>query len=200
MTENFEVAQSSSEGELSDSKRHEVVAAQLRGEAKVAGQGAEAVVAAVAEELEGIGLEPNPAELHRRYEEIDPDLPVLGDAEESSGGEEGETGEAGEVPADAGTPPSVRTPGPRAPSRQGSTPAVTAHRWTRRRWTTRRWTTHWWTTPARPTTRASEKAAACPRGIPPGDSAPARRAPSAGRLTGPSRCWRTSRDPTWAPP
>jgi hypothetical protein len=115
MTENFEVAQSGSEGELSDSKRHEVVAAQLRGEAKVAGQGAEAVVAAVAEELEGIGLEPNPAELHRRYEEIDPDLPVLGDAEESAAGEEGEAGEAGEVPADAGTravAQDARTEGP----------------------------------------------------------------------------------------
>ena len=81
MAENFEVAQSSSEGELSDAKRHEVVAAQLRGEAKAAGQGAEAVVAAVAKELEGIGLEPNPAELHRRYEEIDPDIPELGDAD-----------------------------------------------------------------------------------------------------------------------
>jgi hypothetical protein len=97
MAENFEVAQSSSEGELSDAKRHEVVAAQLRGEAKAAGQGPESVVAAVAQELEGIGLEPNPAELHRRYEEIDPDLPVLGDADGESGGE------AGEVPADAGT-------------------------------------------------------------------------------------------------
>jgi hypothetical protein len=80
MTDSFEVAQSSSEGELSDAKRHEVVAAQLRGEAKAADQGAEAVVAAVAEEVEGIGLEPNPAELHRRYEEIDPDLPELQDA------------------------------------------------------------------------------------------------------------------------
>jgi hypothetical protein len=88
MTENFEVAQSSSEGGLSDEKRHEVVAAQLRGEAKAARQGPEAVVAAVAEELEGIGLEPNPAELHRRYEEIDPDLPVLQDAEDSEDSED----------------------------------------------------------------------------------------------------------------
>jgi hypothetical protein len=81
MSDSFEVAQSSSEDELSEEQRHEVVAAQLRGEAKVAGQGSDAVVAAVAEELEEIGLEPNPAELHRRYEEIDPDLPELADAE-----------------------------------------------------------------------------------------------------------------------
>ncbi|MEO5745280.1 MAG: hypothetical protein ABIQ53_11940 [Terracoccus sp.] len=79
MAENFEVAQSSSEGELSDELRHEVVAAQLRGEADAAGQGPEAVVAAVAQELEGIGLEPNSEELHRRYEEIDPDIPELRD-------------------------------------------------------------------------------------------------------------------------
>ena len=58
------------------------MAAQLRGEAKAAGQGPEAVVAAVAEELEGIGLEPDPAELHRRYEEIDPDLPELTDVDD----------------------------------------------------------------------------------------------------------------------
>ena len=45
MADSFEVAQSSSEGELSDETRHEVVAAQLRGEAKAAGQGPEAVVA-----------------------------------------------------------------------------------------------------------------------------------------------------------
>ena len=80
MSDNFEVATSSSEGELSEEKRHEVVAAQLRGEAKAAGQGPEAVVAAVSAELESLGLEPNPAELHRRYEEIDPDIPELTDA------------------------------------------------------------------------------------------------------------------------
>lgn len=97
MAENFEVAQSSSEGELSEAKRHEVVAAQLRGEAKAAGQGPEAVVAAVAEELEGIGVQPNPAELHRRYEEIDPDLPELSDEEG------GPAGDAHDAPADAGT-------------------------------------------------------------------------------------------------
>ena len=97
MAENFEVAQSSSEGELSDTKRHEVVAAQLRGEAKAAGQGPAAVVAAVAEELEGIGLEPNPEELHRRYEEIDPDIPELQDADGAPGSE------GSDVPADAET-------------------------------------------------------------------------------------------------
>lgn len=101
MAESFEVAQSSSEDELSDATRHEIVAAQLRGEAKAAGQGPEAVVASVAEELEGIGLEPNPAELHRRYEEIDPELPELTDADDETAGEVHDT------PADAhpdGTP------------------------------------------------------------------------------------------------
>ena len=88
MSDNFEVATSSSEGELSEEKRHEVVAAQLRGEAKAAGQGPEAVVAAVSAELESLGLEPNPEEQHRRYEEIDPDLPVLADADEASGSDD----------------------------------------------------------------------------------------------------------------
>ena len=99
MAENFEVAQSSSEGELSDAKRHEVVAAQLRGEAKAAGQGPEAVVAAVTGELEGIGLEPNSEELHRRYEEIDPDIPQLQDAQEDADEDAG----AQALPADAAT-------------------------------------------------------------------------------------------------
>ena len=82
MADSFEVAQSSSEDELTDEQRHEVVAAQLRGEAKAAGQGPEAVVAAVAAELEELGLEPDPSELHRRYEEIDPDIPELSDADD----------------------------------------------------------------------------------------------------------------------
>jgi hypothetical protein len=80
MADSFEVAQSSSEDELTDEQRHEVVAAQLRGEAQAAGQGAEAVVAAVASELEELGLEPDPSELARRYEQIDPDIPQLADA------------------------------------------------------------------------------------------------------------------------
>ena len=103
MAENFEVAQSSSEGGLPDEKRHEVVAAQLRGEAKAAGKGPQAVVAAVAEELEGIGLEPNPAELHRRYEEIDPDIPEVQDAEDAE-----DASDASDAPADADGPVSAR--------------------------------------------------------------------------------------------
>src|SRR4051812_30643439 len=82
MSDSFEVVQSSSQDELSEEQRHEVVAAQLRGEAKAAGQGPDAVVAAVASELEEIGLEPDPSELHRRYEEIDPDIPELSDADD----------------------------------------------------------------------------------------------------------------------
>ena len=83
MSDSFEVAQSNTEGELTDEQRHEVVAAQLRGEAKAAGEGPDAVVAAVAAELEDLGLEPDPSELHRRYEEIDPDIPELTDADDA---------------------------------------------------------------------------------------------------------------------
>lgn len=104
MTDNLEVAHSGSEGEPSDEQRHEVVAAQLRGEAKAAGRGPDAVVAAVAEELEGIGLEPNPAELHRRYEEIDPDVPVLldaDDADDSDADDADDADGAADAPADA---------------------------------------------------------------------------------------------------
>ena len=82
MADSFEVVQSGSEDELTEEQRHEVVAAQLRGEAKAAGQGPEAVVAAVASELEEIGLEPDASELHRRYEEIDPEIPELTDADD----------------------------------------------------------------------------------------------------------------------
>jgi hypothetical protein len=89
----FEVAQSSSEDGLSVEQQHEVVAAQLRGEAKAAGQPPEAVVASVAAELEEIGLEPDASELHRRYEEIDPEIPELTD--------EGDDRDL--PPADAGT-------------------------------------------------------------------------------------------------
>lgn len=94
MGDSFEVAQSSSEDELTEEQRHEVVAAQLRGEAKAAGQGPDAVVAAVASELEEIGLEPDASELHRRYEEIDPEIPELTDVDPDS---------AAAAPADAGT-------------------------------------------------------------------------------------------------
>jgi hypothetical protein len=80
MSDSFEVAEpTEGEGALDEKTQHEVVAAQLRGEEKAAGQGSEAVVAAVAEELEGLGLRPDEAELHRRYEEVDPDLPVVED-------------------------------------------------------------------------------------------------------------------------
>ena len=105
MPDSFEVAQNSSEGELTDEQRHEVVAAQLRGESKAAGQGAEAVVAAVAAELEDVGLEPDPSELHRRYEEIDPDIPELTDAADDAPPADrgtGATTEAADAPVVAG--------------------------------------------------------------------------------------------------
>ena len=104
MPDSFEVAQSSSEDGLTLEQQHEVVAAQLRGEAKAAGQAPEAVVASVAAELEEIGLEPDPSELHRRYEEIDPDLPELTDTDDlppADAGTDG-TGTGADGPVSAG--------------------------------------------------------------------------------------------------
>jgi hypothetical protein len=78
--EPHEVVQPGEAGDALDEKtQHEVVAAQLRGEAKAGGRGTDAVIAAVAEELEGIGLTPDEDELHRRYEEVDPDLTAIDD-------------------------------------------------------------------------------------------------------------------------
>ena len=104
MADSFEVAQSSSEGELTDEQRHEVVAAQLRGETKAAGEGPDAVVAAVAAELEEIGLQPDASELHRRYEEIDPDIPELTVADDTAPADRGTgaTTSAADAPVSAG--------------------------------------------------------------------------------------------------
>jgi hypothetical protein len=49
---------------------HAVVAAQLRGEAAAESTGA-AVVDAIAEQIEGLGLVPDLAELHHRYADAD---------------------------------------------------------------------------------------------------------------------------------
>lgn len=81
MTEGFEVGHAS--GELDDETRHALVAAQLRGEEKAKGRDPEAVIAAVAEEIRGLGLEPDQQELERRYAAIDPDLPVTSDTEDT---------------------------------------------------------------------------------------------------------------------
>jgi hypothetical protein len=78
MPESFDVAEpADGAAELDDKTRHAVVAAQLRGEAKAEGQGPEAVMAAVAEELEELGLKPDEGELHRRYEESEVEVPEL---------------------------------------------------------------------------------------------------------------------------
>jgi hypothetical protein len=105
MADSFEVAQSSSEDELTDEQRHEVVAAQLRGEAKAEGQGPDAVVAAVAGELEDLGLEPDPSELHRRYEEIDPEIPELTNADADADGDARPADERTGASADAADGP-----------------------------------------------------------------------------------------------
>jgi hypothetical protein len=80
MPDSLDVAEPADEGaELDEKTRHEVVAAQLRGEAKAEGQGTEAVMAAVAEELADLGLKPDEGELHRRYDEVQAELPEVDD-------------------------------------------------------------------------------------------------------------------------
>jgi hypothetical protein len=69
--------------DLDEATRHEMVAAQLRGEERTKGQAPEAVMAAVAEELRKAGLEPDEGELRRRYDAVDPDLPLTADEEQS---------------------------------------------------------------------------------------------------------------------
>ena len=53
--------------EIDERTTHAVVAAQLRGEAKVDAENPEAVVSSIAAELQGLGLEPDVDELNRRY-------------------------------------------------------------------------------------------------------------------------------------
>lgn len=84
MPNNFDVAEPADGATgLDDKTQHEVVAAQLRGEAKAQGQGPEATVASVAEELEELGLKPDEAELHRRYEGVETAVPEV---DEDAGG------------------------------------------------------------------------------------------------------------------
>ena len=107
MGDNFEVG--SVEGELDERTRHEIVAAQLRGEEKASGQAPAEVIESVAQELRAIGVEPDQDQLQRRYAAIDPDLPVLGDSDTVAQGDDrtddrtddttDDTGQAG--PADA---------------------------------------------------------------------------------------------------
>ena len=54
--------------EIDEPTSHAVVAAQLRGEAKVEGDHPDLVVSAIATELEDLGLEPDRTELERRYQ------------------------------------------------------------------------------------------------------------------------------------
>jgi hypothetical protein len=82
MAEGFEVGHA--RGELDEQTRHALVAAQLRGEEKARGRDPEAVIAAVAEEIRALGLEPDREELERRYAAIDPDLPLTRDTEDEA--------------------------------------------------------------------------------------------------------------------
>ena len=86
MAEGFEVGHA--RGELDEQTRHALVAAQLRGEEKARGRDPEAVIAAVAEEIRALGLEPDHDELERRYAAIDPDLPLTRDTEDEVTGDE----------------------------------------------------------------------------------------------------------------
>ena len=52
---------------IDDHASHAIAAAQLRGEAKAAGLRTQLVVWSVAEELAGLGFEPDLDELSRRY-------------------------------------------------------------------------------------------------------------------------------------
>lgn len=52
---------------IDDRTSHAIAAAQLRGEAKAAGLSTRLVVWSVADELAGLGLEPDVSELTRRY-------------------------------------------------------------------------------------------------------------------------------------
>jgi hypothetical protein len=80
MPDSFDVVEpADGSNDLDEETRHAVVAAQLRGEHKAEGQGPEAVMAAVAEELEGLGLTPDEDELHRRYEEAQVEVPEVDD-------------------------------------------------------------------------------------------------------------------------
>ena len=75
MSDSFEVGRP--HGDVDDETRHAIVAAQLRGEEKAAGRDPQAVIESVASELRAIGVEPDDAELQRRYAAIDPDLPIV---------------------------------------------------------------------------------------------------------------------------
>jgi len=103
MGEGFEVGHA--HGELDEETRHALVAAQLRGEEKAKGRDPEAVIAAVAEEIRGLGLEPDQQELERRYAAIDPDLPVVRDTDEPQEGpptqDPGRQGQSGQLDAQA---------------------------------------------------------------------------------------------------
>ncbi len=55
------------EKRIDDHTAHAMAAAQLRGEAKAEGLSTRLVIWSVAEELAGLGLEPDVSELARRY-------------------------------------------------------------------------------------------------------------------------------------
>lgn len=61
--------------EIDERTAHAVVAAQVRGESKVDAEDADAVVDSIATELEKIGLDPDVAELEKRYHGGDTRVP-----------------------------------------------------------------------------------------------------------------------------
>lgn len=65
-----------SDEQIDSRTSHAIVAAQLRGESRVAGRSPRAVVHAIAEELQGLGLRPNLRELARRYQAGETKLPT----------------------------------------------------------------------------------------------------------------------------
>ena len=61
--------------DIDEPTTHAVVAAPVRGEARVEGQAPETVVRSIATELEQLGLEPDLPELRRRYHSGDTKVP-----------------------------------------------------------------------------------------------------------------------------
>ncbi len=72
------------ESRVDEDTSHEIAAAQLRGEAKAEGQSTRDMVSSVADELSGLGLEPDEKELARRYNAGDTRIPTWMREDEAS--------------------------------------------------------------------------------------------------------------------
>lgn len=64
------------ENSIDSRTSHAIAAAQLRGETRASGRGPRAMVRAIAAELKGLGLRPDPEEIARRYQVGETRLPA----------------------------------------------------------------------------------------------------------------------------